>query len=354
MTTHFLADILRQPEELRRMLKHLRNSGQDALRGAATAIRNAREIYLTGVGASWNAALSVVPVFTASGCRLYMQETPELLHFARFSPKSVVIVLSRSGKSIEVVQLLAKARAEGATVIGISCSEEGTLAKEAQHAIVLPTKLDHAISVNTYTSLAGATAALASLIGGQFGDSLIDGLLESIDNVEQSIPEWRAQVEGSAWIDPNVATYFLGRGGSVGSCQEARLLWEEGAKAPATAMGTGSFRHGPQEIVSAKTHFGVWIDGAVMREQDLAVASDLQRLGARVMLVGQRLPASRWDLTFEIPAIVPDWQFLVDVIPAQFCAESFARQKGVDPDSFLHCSYIVDGDYGLLPSKKQS
>jgi fructoselysine-6-P-deglycase FrlB-like protein len=266
----------------------------------------------------------------------------------------VVIVLSRSGKSIEVVQLLAKARAEGATVIGISCSEEGTLAKEAQYAIVLPTKLDHAISVNTYTSLAGATAALASVAGGHFGDSLIEGLLKSIDNVEHAIPDWRAQVEGSAWIDPNVATYFLGRGGSVGSCQEARLLWEEGAKAPATAMGTGSFRHGPQEIVSAKTHFGVWIDGAVMREQDLAVASDLQKLGARIMLVGQKLPASRWDLAFEIPAIAPDWQFLVDVIPAQLCAECFARQKGVDPDSFIHCSYIVDGEYGLLPSKKQS
>jgi glucosamine--fructose-6-phosphate aminotransferase (isomerizing) len=352
--THFLADILRQPEELRRMLNHLRNSGQDALRDAATAIRNAREIYLTGVGASWNAALSVLPLFTVSGCRVYMQETPELLHFARFSAKSVVIVLSRSGKSIEVVNLLTKARTEGATVIGITCSEEGTLAKEAQLAIVLPTKLDHAISVNTYTSLAGATAALASVSGGHSGDRLIDHLLASIDNVEQSMPDWRARVEESAWIDPDVSTYFLGRGCSVGSCHEARLLWEEGAKAPATAMGTGSFRHGPQEIVNAKTHFGVWIDGAVMREQDLAVASDLQKLGARVMLVGQRLPSSFWDLAFEIPAIAPDWQFLVDVIPAQLCAESFARQKGVDPDSFLHCSYIVDGEYGLLPRREQS
>lgn len=336
------------------MLSHLRNSGQDVLRSAATALRNAREIYLTGVGASWNAAVSVVPLFTASGCRVYMQELPELLHFARFSAESVVIVLSRSGKSIEVVQLLAKARAEGATVIGISCSEKGTLANEAQFAIVLPTKLDHAISVNTYTALAGAAGALASAAGGQFQDSLIDGLLKSIDKVERSVPGWQSQVEGSAWIDPNVATYFLGRGCSLGSCQEARLLWEEGAKAPATAMGTGSFRHGPQEIVGAKTHFGVWIDGAVMRDQDLAVASDLQKLGARVMLVGQRLPASSWDLAFEIPEIAADWQFLVDVIPAQLCAESFARQKGADPDSFLHCSYIVDGEFGLLPKQEKS
>ena len=28
-------------------------------------------------------------------------------------------------------------------------------------------------------------------------------------------------------------------------------MWEEGVKSPATAMGTGSFRHGPQEMVAA-------------------------------------------------------------------------------------------------------
>jgi glucosamine--fructose-6-phosphate aminotransferase (isomerizing) len=352
--THFLEDILRQPDELRRTLTHLQSSGQDALRDAGREIRNARELYLTGVGASWHAALSVLPLFTVSDCRVYAQETPELLHYARFSPQSVVVVLSRSGKSIEVVHLLAKARAEGATVIGISCSQEGPLAKEAQIAIVLPTKRDHAISVNTYTSLAGATGALASVAGGRFEDPLIDQLLESIDEVAKSIPDWQARVEKSSWIDTNVSTYFLGRGGSIGTCHEARLLWEEGAKSPAAAMGTGSFRHGPQEIVSAKTHFGVWIDGAVMREQDLAVARDLQSLGARVMLVGQRLPSSPWELAFEIPAIAPEWQFLVDVIPAQLCAERFARRRGVEPDSFRVCSYIVEDEYGLLPKQGQS
>jgi glucosamine--fructose-6-phosphate aminotransferase (isomerizing) len=352
--TQFLADILRQPEELGRMLNHLRGAGEPSLQDAAAAIRSAGEVYLTGVGASWNAALSVLPLFTAADCPVYMQETPEILHYARFSPKSVVIVLSRSGKSIEVVQLLSKARAAGATVLGITCVAEGTLAKEAQVALVLPTGRDNAISVNTYTALAGATGALASAVGGQFQDSLVDALLASIDNVRRQLPEWQAKVETSSWIDPTVATYFLGRGGSLGSCHEARLLWEEGAKSPATAMGTGSFRHGPQEIVNAKTHFGVWIDGTVMREQDLAVAGDLQKLGAKVMLIGQKLRASAWDLAFEIPEIAPNWQFLVDVIPAQLCAESFARRRNMDPDSFLHCSYIVDGEFGLLPKQERS
>ena len=46
---------------------------------------------------------------------------------------------------------------------------------------------------------------------------------------------------------------FLRRGSGLGSAYEAGLLWEEGAKSPATAMGTASFRHGPQEMVTKDT-----------------------------------------------------------------------------------------------------
>ena len=62
-------------------------------------------------------------------------------------------MLSRSGRSAEVVSLLAKARESGAVVIGISNSPDGALAQEAQIAMVVPTKPDHAISVNTYSTL---------------------------------------------------------------------------------------------------------------------------------------------------------------------------------------------------------
>ena len=51
-----------------------------------------------------------------------------------------------------------------------------------------------------------------------------------------------------------------------GTCHEARLLWKEGAKSPATAVGTSSFRHGPQEMFRKDARFALWIDGHRMRE----------------------------------------------------------------------------------------
>jgi glutamine---fructose-6-phosphate transaminase (isomerizing) len=278
-----------------------------------------------------------------------MQDAAEMVQFAALRRDAALIVISRSGRSVEIVQLLAKARESGAKVIGITNSAEGALAREAQVPLVVPVAMDHAISVNTYSTLALAAAALAANSTGSFDADLAASLSRPIAEAGKAIPQWQEQIANSAWLVPGCTTYFLARGTSLGSCYEARLLWEEGVKSPATAMGTGSFRHGPQEMVAKDMRFGIWIDGTRMREQDLAVARDLRQLGAKVMLIGQNLPDDAGDLVFQLPAVPPEWQFLIDIIPVQLAAERLARLSGVDPDTFRLCSFVVEDEAGLLP-----
>jgi hypothetical protein len=101
-------------------------------------------------------------------------------------------------------------------------------------------------------------------------------------------------------------------------------------------------------MVAKDARFGIWIDGRRMRGQDLAVARDLKRLGASVMLIGQDLPADGGDLVFQLPTVPADWQFLIDILPVQLAAERLAALAGVDCDSFRLCSYVVEDEYGLL------
>jgi glutamine---fructose-6-phosphate transaminase (isomerizing) len=349
--TLFLQDILRQPAELQRTVDHLRGAGQRRLAEAAAAVRSARHIYLTGIGSSWHAALTAAPLFSRGRRPVYVQDASELLHFATIPSNAVIIALSRSGRSIEIVQLLAKARECGALVIGVTNSETGPLAREAQISIVIAAQFDHGISVNTYSTLAVAAGALATATVSSFDDALATLLLHAVAGTARALTGWQEQIAGSAWLSPGSACYFLARGSSLGSCHEARLLWEEGVKCPATAMGTGSFRHGPQEIVTEGSRFGIWIDGQRMRGQDLAVARDLSRLGASVMLIGRNIAEDAGDLVFQLPEVPSDWQFLVDVIPAQLAAERLAVLSGVDCDSFRLCSYIVEDEWGLLHEK---
>src|SRR5713226_9650442 len=165
---HFLRDILRQPDELQRTLDHLLGAGRGALGAAVAAARAARHVYLTGIGSSWHAALNVSALFQLGARPVYMVDAAELVQFATLPAGAVIIVISRSGRSVESVQLMAKAQESGATVIGITNAADGTLAREAQIAIVVPVALDHAISVNTYTTLALTVGVLATSVTGTF------------------------------------------------------------------------------------------------------------------------------------------------------------------------------------------
>ena len=346
--TRLLEDILRQPEELRRVLDYLSGPGRGALERAAGLVRNAHHVYLTGMGSSFNAALCAHPLFQLAARPVSLEDAAELLQAAAIPKGAVVIILSRSGRSVEIVDLLAKAEESGATVVALTNAKDGELARRAEVPIVVPVELDYAISVNTYSSLATAAGALASALVEAFDSALVARLDEALRNVAAIVPQWREEISRSDWLAPDETHYFLGRCGSLGSCYEARLLWEEGAKRPATAMGTSSFRHGPQEMVHPDARFAVWIDRERMREQDLTVVRDLERLAASVMLIGQHLPDDAASLVFELPEVPADWQFLIDVIPAQLAAEHLARLAGVDPDSFRYSSYIVEDEYGLI------
>jgi len=353
VTTRFMEDIIRQRVEMQRTIEYLRGPGHNALEQASSLIRSARDVFMTGIGASWNAALSAGALFDVGGRPVYMREAGELLHFSAIPASSVIVVISRTGRSIEIVQLLAKAASSGGTIIGITNSADSPLARQAAVALVVPAMLDHAISVNTYSTLLIAAGALASSATTGFA-TLVDSLLRATKEAGQFLEPWREQMKESSWFSTAAPYYFLARGGSLGTCQEARLLWEEGVKMPATAMSTNSFRHGPQEIVREGMRFCLWIDQVVMRDQDLAVARDLRKLGASVMLIGENLRQDAADLVCQLPASPRHWQFAIDVLPIQLAAEKLSRLAGVDCDSFRICSYVVEDEHGLLGKKAET
>jgi glutamine---fructose-6-phosphate transaminase (isomerizing) len=350
--THFLQDILRQPAELHRTIDYLTGPGENALLKASSLVRSSRNVFITGIGASLHAAIGAASIFQEAGHPAHVQEAAELLHFTTIPRDSIIVAISRTGRSIEIIQLLAKAAASGATVVGITNSPESPLARESKVAILVPAMLDYAISVNTYSTLLIAASALASSATTGFL-GVAPALVHTVREAGRCLDFWQTQLEQSAWLATETPYYFLARGGSVGSCYEARLLWEEGVKMPATAMSTSSFRHGPQEIVKQGMRFCMWIDQCQMRDQDLSVAHDLRELGASVMLIGENLPLDAADLVCQLPSSPPHWQFAIDVLPVQLAAERLSRLAGVDCDSFRICSYVVEDEDGLLRKKAE-
>jgi glucosamine--fructose-6-phosphate aminotransferase (isomerizing) len=348
--TKLLNDIFKQPQELIKALRSLLEKERGRLDRAASVLSQAKHIYLTGIGASWHAAMAAASFFHAAGRPVSLIEASEMLRFSRVAPDSAIVIVSRSGRSVEIVNLLGEARSAGAKIVAITNTPDSPLALECDATICVDLPFDHAVSVTMYTALAMAAGLLAGAATGNIDSSLGQSLIESLLSVEQSLDRWRVKIETSDWTFSSASGYFLARGASLASCHEARLLWEEAAKAPATAMSTGGFRHGPQEIIYPGMRFCLWLDQHLLRAEDFEVAKDLRKLGAAVMLIGEGIPDDAADLVFSLPGSPPGWQFLIDVIPAQIAAERLSRLRGVDCDSLRFCPYIVENEGGIIDS----
>jgi len=345
--TRLLEDIQKEPAQLSRALNYTLGAGRPALRAAAEIVRCSAHIYIVGTGASWHAGIAAQSAFLAHGYPALLFDASELLHFSEIPLNAAVILLSRSWKSVEIVGLIEKARARRAKLIAITNTLDSPLARESDIVLPLMADFDHQVSISMYSLLALVSAMLVHETAVKLDHSLATQLEKPLAETSPAIPSWKNQIDSSDWLQPDAPTYFLARGASLASCYGARLLWEEAAKAPASALTTGNFRHGPQEVVRPGLRIGLWIDGEKMRAEDLALASDLRRYGAKVLAIGRGLPASAADLVLGLPSIPAAWQFLIDIIPIQIAAERLAQRRGENCDAFRLCSYIVEAEGGL-------
>jgi glucosamine--fructose-6-phosphate aminotransferase (isomerizing) len=352
--TKLLADILREPQELSKSLTHALGQGKASLDDAADLLKESPHICIIGMGSSWNAGLAILSFLHAKGRPALLFDAAELLHFGEVPAGAAAIVLSRSGRSSEIVQLLPRLRARGAKIIALTNTPDSPLALQADVVLHLSAAFDHQVSISMYSSLAMTGCLLAALSLGELDNDLPSTLLASLNVVAPSIEKWQISLFANSWLDATAPIYFLARGASLASCHEARLLWEEAAQVTASAMPTGGFRHGPQEIVRAGLRIGLWLDRDLMRAQDLALARDLKHYGAKVLLIGQDLPSDSADVVLNLPFVPAPWQFLLDIIPMQIAAELLSHKNSQDCDSFRICSYIVEEEGGLIPENKRS
>jgi glucosamine--fructose-6-phosphate aminotransferase (isomerizing) len=348
MTTKFYSDILKEPTELAKALTYTLGDGRTALEEAAGILKKARHIYLIGIGSSWSAGLSVISFFNAAGRPAILCDASELLHFGDIGQNAAVVVFSRSGKSTEIVKLLPKFSAHGAKVIAITNTPESPLAQEADVVLKMVAAFDNAVSVSMYSAMAMIGGLLACATVGKVDASLAAKLQSALAEAGTKLDSWKQEIEAGDWLDTKAPLYLLARGASLASSNEGRLLWEEAAKLPATAMPAGGFRHGPQEVLRKGMRIALWIELEKMRAQDLAMAADLRKLGVKVLAIGQNLPTTAADVVIQIPSIPAEWQYVLDIIPIQIAAECLARLGKQDCDGFRLCQYIVEDEGGLI------
>ncbi len=345
--TKYLKDIFNQPSELSHSLEHTFTDGYKNLFAAANIIRQSKTIFISAIGASWNAGLAIQACFNQVGIIAILCDASDFLYFTKISPQSTVIFLSRSGKSVEIVNAISKCKLAKALIISITNACDSLLADISDCCLLTHVKYDHGISVSTYTSilLTGQLLALA-VNKSNINNKLFHSLNNFFKTTEKKIIEWNEALHNTDWIDPDKAYYFIARGMNLSSAFESMLLWEEAAKQPASALTTGAFRHGPQEMVNENINIGIWLDSGV-RGYDIELVNDLYNVGVNVLTIGVGLPKEMKGYKIDVAPMQEHFYPVINIIPMQLASEKLANDRGENPDTFRFCKLVVEEEGGL-------
>jgi glucosamine--fructose-6-phosphate aminotransferase (isomerizing) len=346
--SRFLKDILDQPDELLHSMEYSLSAGSASLQQAADLIRQAKSVFIVAIGASWNAGIAIQVALNEAGVQAVLCDAADFLYFTKIPPEAVVLFLSRSGESVEIVNALPKCKQAYAVVISITNAAESALANDSTVCLLTHVRFDHSVSVSTYSSIILTGLLLAQFIRPPFsGMPVHDIFIESIEEVRKRLPEWIDMISTTAWMEKDRTTYFTARGIHLASAHESMLLWEEVAKQPASALTTGAFRHGPQEIINHPLNMAIWIDNEVARHHDFALINDLVERQVKVLSIGYNLPKELKGYKLDIPSLPCLLGPVVNIIPMQLASAKLASMKGIDPDVFLFCNFIVQQEGGL-------
>ncbi|HEX4687382.1 MAG TPA: SIS domain-containing protein [Nocardioides sp.] len=278
------------------------------------------------------AALAAASVATHYHARLDLSDT-------------LVVSISQSGRTEEIVDVQRWAASHGAATIAISNDADSPLAVEADVPLTTQAGTERAVpATKSYTSQLAALAGMAATLegGGELWP-LLDRAPAELSRLESAEEGVAAAVDALAASDETLVT---GRGLAFGTALEVALKLEETCLRPVRGLSYADLRHGPIAVV------GPGLTAVVVAAQDgpmLAplgdLARDLSARGAAVLAVGgDAALASAAAYHLPGPYLPEPVAPLALVVPGQLVVESLARRLGLDPDAPRGLSKVTTTD----------
>ena len=129
--SQLVQNIQAQADSLAGVLRQQYGDGLPGLLEAARLLRLAPRVLITGIGASMFASISLEYFLCSRQVDANVVEAAEFLHYRHVGHRdAVVIIVSRSGESIEIAKLLKLLKGRQ-TIIGISNEPDSLLSREA-------------------------------------------------------------------------------------------------------------------------------------------------------------------------------------------------------------------------------
>jgi len=307
--SHLYDEILEQPQVIARLIAE--ESSRIARIAAELEQRDIQYVLIAARGTSDNVAtygkylfatMLQLPVALAAPSLYTLYHQPQ-----RTSKGALVIGISQSGESPDIVAVLDEARQQGAITLAITNEPDSPLAQSAQHIIACHAGKELSVAATkTYTAQLTALALLVAHWSGQPENrSQIQLLPEAAEKTLGLRETVRQRAERYRYME---ACVVLGRGYNYGTAHEIAIKIKELSYLLMDSYSPADFKHGPIAVI--EQGFPVILvapSGQVFADM-LSLAKELAEKGAELIAISDRKEALDIAVTpLRLPVALPEW-----------------------------------------------
>ncbi len=335
----YLRDILDQPRALEVTLAGLEVPKRLQRLAGSLQEGKFKTVVLTGMGSSFHALHPLNLELIDRGFTPMMVETSELLHYQNrlFNPKTLIVAVSQSGQSAEVVRLLEMNRGKS-SVIAVTNTPGSPLAEEADATILSLAGDEFSVSCKTYLAALMALQWLGDVVCARDLQHTRHELKAAAPAVRDYLSHWKEYVQDLARILEGARHLFLvGRGPSLAAVGTGALIIKESDHFHAEGMSSAAFRHGPFEMLSDEAFVLVFAGEDKTRDLNQSLFTDVREKGGRAELVGEGAASASCLLPSAPRSIHP----ILEILPVQMVTLALAAQVGREPGRFELASKVT-------------
>ncbi|MET0384508.1 MAG: glutamine--fructose-6-phosphate transaminase (isomerizing) [Polyangiales bacterium] len=322
-------EILEQPS----LLRLLAERAPVYVKDLAARIDQAQEVFVVGCGSSAHAAHVAQYLFARAGRRVHYSNASEFAYLYPFlGSRSLVIALSQSGETVDVLDAVRAARERGAGVVGITNVEGSTLWRQADFALPLGVGPERCVLATKSLSAQLALLLLTAYAMNRQLDDARSSLCRAADDIERLLSESsRAEIQGIAHaVQSRDHLYVLGRGPNHALALETALKIKEVSYIHAEGFAGGELSHGVMALIEPHTPCIVLAPQDETHADCVANALQVKARGGTLIGITPK-PQPAFDHCIRVTDVGPA-TLISNTIPAQLLGYELARLRGRDPD----------------------
>jgi glutamine---fructose-6-phosphate transaminase (isomerizing) len=297
------------------------------------AIAGASNIIITGSGTSYHTSL----ITSMIGSRLLKKRFEPVMasefeyNMDSIDKDTVVVAISQSGETADVLSATKLARAAGAKILSIVNVPTSSLARTADVSLGINSGPE--IGVAATKSFTGqvslAYAIIDRMSGGRIGfdrevvSDKIAKMLAGAAGIERLVNMTMPKVND---------IYLLGRSIHFPIALEGALKMKELAYLHAEGIAAGELKHGPLALMDKNAVVFVLNPDDKTYTDTLSSAHEVKARGAKIIGISN-VPNDIYDAMIEIPKMDNELLYpLIEIIPLQLFSYYLALHNKADPD----------------------